>query len=251
MNFRYLMVLGVAISSALVFAATAGAASSGVFKVSASGKQELTWSLDGTRGACEIRRGAGSGNVKFSFKTPNAASLYVSKSGGITGSINLKATGTRAGSFGETTVTPCSGFEPSAPFTEDASDCGATAFAPRMDFKTKGAFTWITAPSSIATGGPSCPFYVDSSLLLSSDLKACGDSDTQYKRSWGVSAAAGEGLFASKISPSMKTLLKIKKGKSKTITGKASVDCKPASTYSSPVVIKGSLKYSLKFKRTS
>ena len=82
---------------ALIVPTSAGAASSGTFKVTVSGKQSLSWSLDGTHGNCEIRRGTGSGQVDLSFKSDKAASLFVSKSGGIVGSIPTRAKGTRSG----------------------------------------------------------------------------------------------------------------------------------------------------------
>ena len=83
---------------------------------------------------------------------------------------------------------------------------------------------------------------------MSSDLSQCGDGTDLYRRSWGVSGAAG--LLASKFSISIRTLLKTRKGKSKSITGKAVVDCSPLSTYTAPRPIKAELKYTLTFKRT-
>lgn len=236
----------VATALALALPSAAQAASSGTFKVSASGKQSLTWSVSGTRGSCEIQTGTGSGSASLSFKSPKAGILFVSKSGGIVGSVPTKATGERTGTFTET-HTACPGFEEVPPFTADASGCGSYKTGIRMDFKTKNAFTWVTGPATPLPGG-ACPSYGDYSL--SSDYSACGDSFTQYKRSWGM-VYGGAGLFASKLGISMKTLLKVKKGKKKTITGKAKVDCKPASTYSNPLTIQGDLKYSLVFKRTS
>jgi hypothetical protein len=118
-----------------------------------------------------------------------------------------------------------------------------------MDFKHKGAFDYVTGPSQTYPPGV-CPAPTSSGLQLSSDATACGDSDTQYKRSYGLGGEAG--LFATKHSLATKTLLKTKKGKSKSITGKATVDCKlPSSFYSNPVIIRGSLKYTLTFKRSS
>jgi hypothetical protein len=115
-----------------------------------------------------------------------------------------------------------------------------------MDFKTKSGLTWVVGPASPLPFGP-CPNYTD--YLFSSDLTACGGSNTPYKRSWGLSYG-GAGLFATKLNISMKSLLKVKKGKKKTITGKATIDCKPKSSYSNPITLKGELKYSLVFKRT-
>lgn len=237
----------IAVVLSLAVPSVAQAASSGTFKVSVSGKQSLTWSLDGTSGSCEIRRGSGSGSTSFSFKSPKAALLFVSKSGGIVGSLNSTAKGERTGNFTTTTATPCPGFEPQAPYTEDASGCGATKTGIRLDFKTKNAFTWVSGAANPLPPGL-CPNFTDQ--LLSTDLTACGDSSTQYKRSYGLTYG-GSGLFATKLAISMKTLLKVKKGKKKTITGKAVVDCKPATMLSSPITLKGELKYSLVFKRSS
>jgi hypothetical protein len=201
--------------------------------------------LNGTRGSCDVQTGNGSGSSGFTFKSSKAAFVTVSKSSGILGSIDNSLKGTRAGSFTETHAT-CPGYEPPPTFTADASGCGEYNSGLRMDFKTKNALTWVVGPAMPLPGG-ACPGYGD--YLLSSDLAACGDSTTQYKRSWGA-AYNGVGLFASKLGISTKSLLKVKKGKKKTITGKATVDCAPQSTYSNPLTLKGELKYSLVFKRT-
>ncbi|MBJ7353535.1 MAG: hypothetical protein JHC98_01810 [Thermoleophilaceae bacterium] len=241
---RHLIAFAVSILTVLALASTAGAASSGVFKVSASGKQSITWSLNGTRGSCEIQTGTGSGSTNFSFKTAKAGLLSVSRSG-MLGSLTTSAKGSQSGSFVET-HTACPPFEVVPPYTQDASGCGARKFDVRMDFATKKGVTWVIGPAQPLPLG-SCPSYTDQ--LLSTDLTSCGDSNTQYKRSFGL-AYGGIGLFASKLNISMKSLLKVRKGKKKTITGKTTVDCKPASVYSNPLVLKGELKYTLTFKRT-
>lgn len=224
-------------------------AKSGVFKVSVTGNQTYSWSIDGTSGSCEIQRGAGSGTNNFSFKSPKATPFFISTSGGMMGSLNATAKGTRTGAFSVTNAAPCPGYEPGLPFFEDASGCGDFKYNLRMDFKQKGAFQYVTGPGLTYPPG-ACPSPIGSSFLFSTDFSACGDSlTTQYKRSHGVSGSTG--LLASKISPSIKTLLKTKKGKSKSISGKASVDCKQPSSYSSPVNIRAELKYTLTIKRSS
>jgi hypothetical protein len=245
MKLRYLIICVAALAVALASTATANAASSGTFKVTASGKQSLTWSLNGTRGSCEIQTGSGSGSTSISFKSVKAGFVSVNKSG-ILGSVTSAAKGERLGSFVET-HTACPGFEPVPPYTADASGCGALKFDVRMDFATKKGLTWVTGPALPLPGGV-CPNYTDQ--LFSSDLAVCGDSFTQYKRSWGL-VYGGAGLFSSKWNISTKNLLKVKKGKKKTITGKTTIDCKPTSLYSNPIILKGELKYSLVFKRTS
>lgn len=248
MRTHRLLIPAAAILCALLMT-TAAQAKSGSFNVSVSGTQSYNWSLDGTTGSCEIRRGAGSGTNKFSFKSPKAEPFYLSTSTGIMGSLNATAKGNRTGAFGETTVAPCPGFEPAAPFTANASGCGDYKYKLRMDFKQKGAFQYVVGPNLTYPAGV-CPSPIESSLLLSTDLSQCGDSSVQYKRSWAASGAAG--LLASKISVSMKNLLKTRKGKSKSITGKTEVECRPASSfYSNPVVIRAELKYTLTLKRTS
>jgi hypothetical protein len=247
MRIHRLLVPAAAIVCALLVASSASA-KSGSFKVSVIGTQSYSWSLDGTSGSCEIKRGAGSGANKFSFKSPKSAPFFVSSSAGILGSLNATAKGNRTGAFSVTTVTPCPGFEPGPPFTDDASGCGDYKYNLRLDFKQKGAFNYVTGPNLTHPPGV-CPSPVDSSILQSNDLSQCGDGTPIYKRSWG--AGDGVGLLASKLAVSTKPLLKTRKGKSKSISGKASVDCKPASTYSNPVTIHAELKYTLTFKRTS
>lgn len=243
------LLLPLALFASMFLMTATAQAKSGLFKVSVSGTQNYSWSLDGTRGDCEIQRGAGSGTNKFSFKSPKSTPFFISTANGIMGSLNATAKGNRTGSFSVTNAAPCPGFEPGLPFFDDVSGCGDYKYNLRMDFKKKGAFQYVTGPTLTYPAGR-CPSPIGSSILLSTDLAECGDIlGTLYKRSWGV--ADGTGLLASKISPSIKTLLKTKKGKSKSITGKAAVECKPASTYSSPVNIRAELKYTLTFKRSS
>jgi hypothetical protein len=230
-------------------------AQAAVFKATVSGKQNLEWTVGGTSGNCEIRTGTGKGSTDFSFSSPKAAFLTITsskKSAKVVGSIPATAKGTVTGSFSEQTTTPCPGYAPSDPFTEDASQCGGDKFGVRLDFKTNGAFVYVTAPSTYLAGGRritgQCPTPIGSAYLSTNVLTTCGDGAKQYERSWGVANAWGEGLFATKLTIS-KNLAKLKKGKSKTITGKASVDCTVGSPFSAGVTFKGSLKYAVKFTR--
>lgn len=246
MRFHRLLISIAAILGMLAVSTSAQAAG-GSFKVSVKGTQSFSWSLNGTTGSCEILGAVGSGSSKFSFKSSKAAPMYISTTSGIVGSLNAAAKGNRTGSFGTSTVTPCPGFEPGLPFVDDASGCGDYKYNLRLDFKKKGAFHYVAGPNQGFPAGR-CPAPIDSSLLFSSDLTQCGDSNVQYKRSYGAGGAPG--LLASRLSLSIKNLLKTKKGKSKSITGKASVDCKPASSYNAPLPIRAELRYTLTFKRT-
>lgn len=238
-----------ALLGAALFSATGAQAKNGLFKVSLKGTQDLTWSTNGTTSSCEVRRDAGSGEAKFSFKSSKAPLIYVDSKGKIVGTVNTKANGSISGNFGETTVTPCDGFAPQDPFSADASGCGSRSFAMPVNFKTFGAFQWITS-GAINYVGDNCPFPIDNSLLLSSDLTQCGDSNNTNKRSWGIAAHEGQGLIASKFHVSTKRLLKLRKGRSKQITGKDTVDCTPEAAYwSGGVHLQGVVKYTFTFKR--
>ncbi|MBI5309926.1 MAG: hypothetical protein HZB14_02675 [Actinobacteria bacterium] len=249
-----LLVLSIA-----VFAAFAQSASAASFKVSVRGTQYLNWSLDGNTNNCEVRRGQGSGEAKFSFKSTGRNSLFVGsgrKAPRIVGSVNAQANGTISGSFSDTLVTACDPFAPADPYIAPATGCGDTSFGLRVDLKTRGAFVYVNGPSMPGSGGSIaavglCPFPIDNSLLLSTDLSACGDGSNLWQRSWGVASSGGQGLFASKLSISSKRLLKTRKGKSKVITGRAVVSCNvPASLYAGGVTMSGELKYTLTLKRT-
>jgi hypothetical protein len=236
-----------AICCALLMATTAQA-KSGSFKISVSGTQSLSWSLNGTTGTCEIRSAVGSGTNKFSFKSPKSTTVFVSSSAGVVGSLNAVATGTRTGSFTTATVTPCPDFEPSPTFSDDASGCGAFKYNLRLDFKQKNAFQYVTGPG-VSNPSGLCPSPTSSSLFLSTELTQCGDGNALYKRSFGISGDTG--LLASRLSLSTKKLLKTKKGKSKTITGTSNVECSPPSSYNAPLTIRAQLKYKVTFKRVS
>lgn len=239
-------------AGSLLFATPAGAA---VYKTSFSGKQELSWKVDGTRGSCEIRRGRGDGVVRFSVRSSKAMSL----TGGtrrvtLLGSIPSVATGTITGQFADTVETPCPDLDPGDPVTADAAGCGPTRFGIRVDVTPKGAFTYINGPVtplgpvSIAAAAGSCPFPIDLPVLSSNDLSGCGDGAQVWRRSWGVASSGGQGLLASRIALSPKRLPG--KGRKRVLTGRALVDCTMPSDYSGGVKLTGSLTYKLTVKRT-
>lgn len=238
-------------------AAGTQSAAAAVFKATATGNQHLEWTVSGSDSGCEVRTATGSGATDFKFSTPKAAFLFVAsskKSAKVVGSINTVAKGAVSGSFSEATTTPCPGFAPAPPRTEDSSGCGPIKIGIRLDFNTEGAFVYVAGPKGFLAGEKSivgdCPSPVGSSWQSSNDVTACGDSFTkQSRRSWGVSSAWGLGLFASKLTISKK-LAKMKKGRSKTINGKTSVDCRVGSPFSGGVTFKGDLKYAVKFTRT-
>lgn len=239
------------------FAAAAPAASAATFKTSISGTQELTWKLDGTEGSCDIRRGAGGGTVSFKFASPRSEPVFVDRSGRslkIVGSLNAAAKGSINGAFQIQTVAACPGFTPDypEPLVSPATGCGATAYKLRADFWTRGAFTYLTGvktTGAFATG--ECPFPTDLSILQTTDFTTCGDGANQWQRSFGVTNSRGEGLFGSRMAISVKRLMRLKRGKSKTITGRKQVSCNMPSQYSGGVSYEGDLRYSIKFKRTS
>lgn len=234
-----------------VTAVAAQSASAATFKASIRGTQYLNWSVSGTTDSCEVRRGEGAGEVRFSFKSSSSSTLFVSsarKAPNMVGSIPSKATGTISGSFTDSLATACPGFEPKPTYTDPTDGCGTNDFGLRVDLKTRGAFVHVTGPGQLKSTGE-CPFAFDK--LLSTDLSACGDGVNLWQRSWGISSYHGQGLFASKLHISSKSLLRTRKGKRKVITGRAIVSCsQPSNFYSGPVTMNGELKYSLTLKRT-
>jgi hypothetical protein len=228
----------------------AGAAT---FRTTVSGKQELTWKLDGTTGNCEIRHGVGQGVVSFKFKSSKPAVIGVN-AGRVDGSIPSVASGTVSGSFTDTVQTPCPGFEPMDPFTESAGGCGATHYGIRVDLSRHGAFVYVVGPEvplgpvSIAQSGGDCPFpNGGSSFSTSGDRTACGDGQQVWQRSWGVGGPTG--LFASRMHITQKSLLRVKRGKTKQLTGRKDVDCTTDSQYSGGIKMTGKLTYTLSIKR--
>jgi hypothetical protein len=249
--------LAVASATAAVSAGTASAAS---FRATISGKQELTWKLDGTTGDCEIRHGVGDGTVKFSFRSPKPAFIVATASHGLTvvGSITTIAKGSIAGSFTDTVQTACPGFAPSDPFTQSATGCGPTRFGIRVDVSQHGAYLYLTGPNvplgpvSIAQIGGDCPFPLgDSGWVTSLDRTACGDGTQLWKRSWGVASAGGAGLLASRTHMAPRQLLHVRKGRKTHVARRVVVDCTAGSQYTGGVKITGKLNYTLTLKRVS
>lgn len=240
-------------------AALPQAAGAAIFRASISGKQELTWKIDGTRGSCEIHRGTGDGTVSFRFKSSKATTIFVSSSGSrlsFAGSIpSVIAKGTLAGQFTDSVATPCPGNEPEQPVTDDAGGCGPTRFGMRVDIQAKGAFLFVTGPEaplgpvSVSLAGGGCPFPLGGSFDSGGDRSACGDGRQVWQRSWGVSTANGQGLFSSKVHMTPRQLLHAKH-KVVTITGRKAVSCTVPSSYSGGIAMTGSLTYTISLKRT-
>ena len=249
---RLTLALAALVGIAVTLAAPSPAAAV-VYKASISGQQQLDWSVDGTTGSCEIRRGTGSGTVAFAIKTEKPSPITVLRQGKklyVGGSIaNVVGDGSIQGSFTDTLATPCPGFEPDGPYTEPASDCGPMQFPLRVDLTAVGAFIYITGPR-VPTGPiPSnCPYF--SSYTESSDRRACGDGDALHKSSFGVTEVFGQGLLASRIQANRKKLLKPKKKVTK-LTGRQAIECTlPSFPYSGGVKITGSLQYTLKLRKS-
>jgi hypothetical protein len=240
----------------VAFAASASSAgASGVsYSVSVSGQQDLTWSVDGTSGSCEIRHGAGNGQVSFRFRSPKPGTAVAKKHGGgllFLSSIPSTATGTIAGTFTDSVATPCPGFEPQAVFTEPATGCGATKFGVRVDASAHGSFIYVTGPNvplgtpgSISETGGGCPF-LDSGD--SSDFSTCGDGQKLWQRSWAF-GSQGEGLAASRIAVTPRLLVRPKR-RTIQLTGRSRVDCTMTSTYTGGVKIALDLRYTLTLRR--
>ncbi len=235
--------------------ATAGAVD---YSVSISGRQDLEWKLDGTRGNCELRRGAGSGKVSFRFasrKAAPAAALARGRGMFFATSIPSTATGTLAGAFTDTVAAACPGFVPSDPVTDPTGGCGPVRFGVRVDFQYRSdGFVYVTGPNaplgpvSLAQAGGECPFPLGGRFDETSDRKACGDGAQQWQRSYGVSYAGGQGLFSSRFALKPRALLRPRK-KTIVLTGKAVVDCTVPSSYSGGVKITGKLTYAMTLKR--
>ncbi len=243
---------------ALAVSAPPANAAGVLYRASISGVQELTWSVDGTRGSCEIRRGTGNGSVKFRFRSPKPgpASALPGR-GGLRFSLGLPATatGTIAGTFTDANATPCPGFDPAEPVTRPVDGCGATKFGLRVDAQVRGAFVYVTGPTvplgppaSINQAGGSCPFPLGGPIDSSSDRSACGDGNKLWQRSWGVSYSEGRGLAASRIAIKPGTLLRPKR-RTVLLTGRSRVDCTIESTYSGGVKLTLDLRYTITLRR--
>ncbi len=241
----------IVLTTSLLVLGAASSAQAALYRATFSGTQELSWKVDGTSGNCEIRRGAGQGAVKLTIKGDRSALLTAgTRRLDLLGSIPSTARGTITGSFTETVVTPCEGFEPGAPITAKTDGCGAVKFGVRLDLKPVGAFTYLFGPGSPGPRSGECPFYIDNALASSSDLSACGDSVTQqHRRNWAVSSSGGQGLFGGRLTAAQAKPLK--KGRSRTLTVRIPVSCTVPSTYTGGVKITGVAKYQLKLRRTS
>jgi hypothetical protein len=238
------------LGACLVVPEAAGAA---VFRATISGRQELSWRVDGTTGSCEIRHGVGQGEVTMTFRSTKSSLLAVNRTD-VAGSIDAIAKGSISGSFTDSPQTPCPGFTPDDPYTVPAAGCGALRYGLRVDLSRHGAFVYVVGPEvplgpvSIAQSGGDCPFP-DGGYFFSTngDRTACGDGKQVWQRSWGVVGPTG--LFATKLQVTTKGLLHVKKGKTKHITGRKDVDCTTGSQYSGGIPTTGKLQYTLSLKR--
>ena len=238
-----------------LLSAFASAAVAGSYRASFSADQEVSWSVDGTRGSCEIRRGTGSGTVKFHVASSKAAPVTAGRSGGrlsFVGSVPSVGQGTIAGAFTDALETPCEGQEPEPSRTEPSDGCGATKFGVRVDFVAKGAFVYVTGPEtplapSLAQLSGECPFPTSGTFLDSTDFAPCGDAPEVFRRSWGVASANGQGLLASRFHLTPRQLPKGKR--KRRYSKRTAIDCTMASSYTGGVHITGTLQYTLTLKR--
>ncbi len=233
--------------------ASAGAA---VYRASISGSQSVSWKVDGTRGGCEIRRGAGSGKATLRFASAKPALVTAGRSrGGLSfvGSIPSVAKGTIAGAFTDSPQTPCPGFEPQPSRSDPTDGCGATKFGVRVDLIAKGAFMYATGPSvplgpvSTAQNTGDCPSPSSSAFLDSNDFTACGDGRQLWKRSWGIVSSGAAGLLASRLHLTPGQLPA--RRRSRSFAKSVAVECTMPSSYSGGVRITGALRYTLTLRR--
>lgn len=236
-----------AIVAALAIPTSASAAKTGWFKVSLSGKQSFAWSIDGTRTAeCEVVHGVGSGQSELKFRSTKSALVSVNSKGVAMGTFFTKESGTRTASYTETTKFPCQNL-PDSPAAAAADGCGP--FKANANFslkKTKGTRTWLS-PLSVE-GGPLDP-CVPYSLAMGDDVGQVCDY---------APAAIDAGGHTSQLRPLAafftlkgRTMLKIKKGKKKTITATTRFDCSMPSAFPEPIKLHGEARYQLTFKRSS
>ena len=174
---------------AVVLAVPAHSAGPTLYKVSVAGKQELTWKVDGTTKACEVRHGVGSGRVAFRFHDSAAVpTSAVAKGLSFAVSIPSTATGRITGTLGDPVATPCPGSVPREPTTNPGTGCGATKFGLRLDaeFRSNG-FLYVTGPNVTHSANPGdCPFPIDYNSIFAGtfDFKPCGDGKQAWQRSF-------------------------------------------------------------------
>jgi hypothetical protein len=231
------------------------------YKSTLSGKQELDWKVDGVTTGCESRRGSGSGHMEFHFRNSEPVlAIVVPKGRGMSIPLSIPslATGSIAGTFADSLVTQCEAQPPREASTWPTTGCGSTKFGLRADFQYReDGFIYVTGPPLPYTSFPgakppgSCPFPFEQDFEhgAASSPFPCGDASQQWKRSWGVATAQGEGLFASRLAIKPRALLR-PKHKTLTLTGSAKVACNVPSEYSGGVQITGKLTYALTLKRT-
>ena len=241
----------------LTAAAPAASARSVAYRATISGQQELEWKVDGVTTGCESRRGAGKGRVAFRFREQRAIPTSANSFGKemtFNVSIPSKATGSISGAFTDSVATACPGFAPREPLTSPVTGCGSTTFGLRVDVQLRGAYLYVTGPNTplgpVSTSQTSgdCPFQLGGGITTTSDRSACGDGTQLWKRSWGVSSAQGQGLFASRIANSGRGLLRPKR-RTTTLSKRVAVDCTVPSQYSGGVKITGVLRYTLTLRR--
>jgi len=252
---RGLLLVGL-LTVALAASIAPASASGTSYRTSVSGQQNLTWSVDGTSGSCEVRHGAGNGQVSFRFRSSTPGTAVAKKRGNgllFLTSIPATSTGTIAGTFTDSVATACPGFEPRETFTEPVAGCGDTKFGVRVDASANGSLINVTGPNvplgppgSTSESGGGCPFLAG---VNSTDFSVCGDGKKLWLRSWAF-AFQGRGLAASRIAVTPRLLLKPKR-RTIQLTGRSRVDCTMTSVYTGGVKISVDLRYTITLRRTS
>lgn len=233
------------IVAALAIPTYASAASTAYFKVSISGKQTLSWSVNGTATkSCQIVNGNGSGSSELRFKGSKSGIVGVSRSGKTIGNFFTKQKGTRTASYVETYTNTCGG-DPIPSMTAPTSGCGDYSQDLNFSLQTIRGRTWLS-PTTFNGPIDECAQFTNALAGDASDWAICNYAPDKVARGVGsltVPLAASFRVY-------YKSMRRVKKGKKKTITASNRINCDVASSLSAPIKLVGEIHYRMVFKRT-
>lgn len=248
---RHLPIAALAILlTATLFAAPAAAKLPGFgsFKLSTSISEDLAWSVPAQTVECGTY--LGSGRTNFAFKSKKARKITVNSS--TIGSPGyIKGGGLQNGTLSVFALPSCMN---ARDLIQPVSGCGTMSFSPEFSFRPKGRSTYLTSltgTNAYDDHNFDCAFYGQLSSFPEGGIDSCGVKEDGLREIYNQALRdiGGEGITSVKFPFSAKTLLKIKKGKSKTYKKQFAIKCTVATERGFNVVFDGKLKATVTFKR--
>lgn len=244
-----LFACALAFAAMLCLPSVAGAAKYGYYTVTFKGSQTVNWSITGAKtDSCAVYTGNGRNDFKFKgTKRKVLVNSYI-------GAFYVGGGGTSTGTFYVDTTSNCA-VSPGKSYSGETLGCGAMKFKPELEFYVRKGKTWVHSTLGSSNNDDrayDCAHYLQLTGFDEGQLDVCGPKEDPNGNFYNEALRdySGQGIFPAAFKLTPKTLLKIRRGRSKTFKVKKTFDCSPGTSTGLVIPAFGSLNYSLTFKRT-